>query len=439
MQVFAGGLRAAGLNPGDKLLLRLGHSPTFPVAFLAATWSGILPIPTSEALTRRELDAIVAAIEPTAILAEADIRLPQHAARILFVDTLPKTVDLIEVQRGDPNRVGYFMTTSGTSGQPRVVAHAHRAIWGRRPMHAGWTDMKASDRVLHAGALNWSYTLGTGLFDPWSVGATALVLAKGMDHAAIPLMAKRHDASIVAAVPGIYRKLLKGPLPSFPKLRHALSAGEKLPESVRSAWLEATGTDIHEAFGQTECSTFISGSPFRPAPSEKLGYAQPGRAVAIANAGRPVLRGETGEIAIHRDDPGLALSAVEDDGDWIGTGDLGVMQEDGAISYLGRKDDVLTAGGFRVAPQEIEQIFEVHPGISAAAAVDHEITPDTRVIALFYTGPGTLEVDDLKRHASEHLAAHKIPRVFVHRQSLPHGTNGKLLRAALRAEKDTAS
>jgi acyl-coenzyme A synthetase/AMP-(fatty) acid ligase len=306
-------------------------------------------------------------------------------------------------------------------------------------MRAGWTDMKGSDRVLHAGAFNWSYTLGTGLFDPWSVGATALVLAKGVDHAAIPLMAKRHDATILAAVPGIYRKLLKGPLPPLPKLRHALSAGEKLPESVRSAWRDATGTDIHEAFGQTECSTFISGSPSRPAPPDTLGYAQPGRAVAIVREGMPIARGETGGIAIHRDDPGLALSAVADEGEWVETGDLGVMQPDGAITYLGRADDVLTAGGYRVAPQEVEHVFETHPGITSAAAVDHDLTPETRVIALHYTGPEALEAADLERHAADRLAAHKIPRLFLHRQSLPHGRNGKLLRGALRAEKDTAS
>lgn len=182
---------------------------------------------------------------------------------------------------GDPNRPAYIVFTSATSGQSRAVVHAHRAVWARRSMVAGWHGLQASDRLLHAGALNWTYTMGVGLMDPWLAGATALVPAEGLSPSQLPLLLKRHDATIFAAAPGVYRQILRTAIPDLPKLRHALSAGEKLSEALRRSWNEATGTALHEAFGLSECSTFLSGAPARPAPPDTLGYAQP-RA-----AGRP--------------------------------------------------------------------------------------------------------------------------------------------------------
>ena len=76
---------------------------------------------------------------------------------------------------GDPDRLAYIIYTSGTSGVPRGVCHAHRAIWARQMMMQGWYGLRPEDRLLHAGAFNWTYTLGTGLMDPWTMGATALI------------------------------------------------------------------------------------------------------------------------------------------------------------------------------------------------------------------------------------------------------------------------
>jgi acyl-coenzyme A synthetase/AMP-(fatty) acid ligase len=78
---------------------------------------------------------------------------------------------------GDPDRLAYLVFTSGSSGEPKAVAHAHRAIWARRMMTEGWYGLTPEDRLLHAGAFNWTFTLGTGLLDPWAIGATALIPA----------------------------------------------------------------------------------------------------------------------------------------------------------------------------------------------------------------------------------------------------------------------
>jgi acyl-coenzyme A synthetase/AMP-(fatty) acid ligase len=291
--------------------------------------------------------------------------------------------------------------------------------------------------MLHAGAFNWTFTLGTGLLDPWSVGATALIPAPGTDPAALPLLLRRHDATVFAAAPGIFRKLLAREPPDLPKLRHGLSAGEKLPDALRARWQEATGTDIHEALGMSECSTFLSGSPARPAPEGTLGYPQPGRRITIlSEGGAKVASGETGILAIHRSDPGLMLGYLTADtldlpllGEWFLTGDLVSADQDGALRYHGRRDDLLTTGGFRVSPLELEAVFQTAPGVSECAAAAAVVKADTEVIALVYAGCAT--PDSLAALAETRLARYKQPRLYLPMPALPRSANGKLDRRAL--------
>jgi acyl-coenzyme A synthetase/AMP-(fatty) acid ligase len=318
------------------------------------------------------------------------------------------------------------------------VAHAHRAIWARRMMWDGWYGLQPTDRVLHAGAFNWTFTLGTGLLDPWAIGATALIPAPGTAPEALPLLLKRHDATLFAAAPGLFRKILNaGAPPALPRLRHALAAGEKLPEAVRSRWHDATGTTIHEALGMSECSTFVSGSPARPAPEGTLGYPQPGRRIAIiADDAAPVGADETGILAVHRSDPGLMLGYMGETGpelpltgEWFLTGDLVSSDPYGALRYHGRRDDLMTTGGFRVSPLEVEAAFQGVPGVTDCAAAAVEVRPDTHVIALAYCGDAPR--DALTALAEARLARYKQPRLYRALPALPRSANGKLDRRAL--------
>jgi len=441
----ATGLLAQGLAPGDRVLMRLGNMVEFPLAYLGAIAAGLVPVPTSSQLTAPEVAGVIATTAPRLILRGEGIACPEDAglpvldeAALLAMRDLPPA----DWHMGDPDRLAYIIYTSGTSGTPRAVCHAHRAIVARQMMHAGWYGLTDSDRLCHAGAFNWTFTLGTGLLDPWRAGATALIPAPGVAPAQLPLLLKRHDATIFAAAPGVYRKMLAaGPMPPLPRLRHGLAAGEKLSDTIRARWQEATGTAIHEAYGMSECSTFISASPDSPAPPGTLGCPQKGRRVAIVDAeGTPVARGAEGTIAIRRDDPGLMLgymgapeaTAAKFAGDWFLTGDRGAMDATGAITYLGRADDMMNAGGFRVSPIEVEAALAAHPGIAEAAVTDIEVKEDARLVMAFYTGPAPLDPASLDAHCRDRLAAYKCPRGFFHVESLPTGANGKLLRRALR-------
>lgn len=439
------GLRAAGIAPGDIVLLRLGNTPAFPVAFLACIAIGALPVPVAAALTAPEIAALLPGLSPALILADPRLPLPDVPCPVLPQETLAgwERLPPCDFRMGDPGRPAYLVFTSGTSGRPRAVIHAHRAIWARGMMREGWDGIGAADRVLHAGAFNWTFTLGTGLLDPWSAGATALIPAEGTAAAALPLLLARHDATVFAAPPAIYRRLLApGGRLDLPKLRHGLAAGETLSPALRAAWEAATGRPVFEALGMSECSTFVSGAPGRPAPVGAIGYPQPGRRLAVIGAdGVPVARGAAGELAVAASDPGLFLGylGAEEEtkarfaGDWFRTGDEVRMAEDGAISYLGRLDQMMNAGGVRVSPLEVEAALAACPGIAELAVAEIAVKADASVIAAFYTGPAPIPEAELAAFAAARLARYKCPKLWQYLPALPRTATGKTDRRALRA------
>jgi acyl-coenzyme A synthetase/AMP-(fatty) acid ligase len=446
------GLLTRGLAPGARVLMRLGNTPDFPVTFLGAIAAGLVPVPTSALLTSRELTKLCAEVAPELIVAAPDVALPLEPP--CPVVTLGETRGWYGLapcmpEAGDPERAAYIVYTSGTSGRPLGVVHAHRAVWARRMMQRGWTGLCPDDQLMHAGAFNWTFTLGTGLLDPWAIGATALIPEPGVTPADLPLLLRRFEATIFAAAPGVFRQMLKDNTRlDLPTLRHGLSAGERMPATTRAAWTAATGTTVHEAFGMSEISTFVSGSPDRPAPEGTAGFAQPGRRIAILGAdGHPVPRGNPGVLAVHRSDPGLFLgylgagaeTAARFAGDWFLTGDQAAMDASGAVTYLGRDDDMMNAGGVRVSPLEVEAALDAHPEIRESAVCEASVKADATVIAAFYVADRDIPEAELGAWAAERLARYKQPRLWYRIPELPRGANNKLLRRALRATLGTLS
>lgn len=439
----ATGFRTLDLPQGAPILLRLGNTVDFPLAFLGAIAAGYLPVPTSAQLTGPEITKMAQGLNPVAVVAGDGIALPDVPVRVIPARDLETMFDLPRARysMGDPNRPAYVIYTSGSGGSPKAVCHAHRAVWARRMMFDGWYGLTAQDRLLHAGAFNWTYTLGTGLMDPWAAGACALIAGGSPAPADLPQLLKDYNATIFAAAPGVYRQMLKSHTKlDLPDLRHGLSAGEKLSPVTAHAWTAATGTPVFEALGMSECSTFISGSPAHPAPEGASGYPQPGRRIAVLDGdNHPVDRGEPGQLAVSNRDPGLMLGYLNDakgtaerfDGEWFLTGDTVAMAADGAITYLGRNDDMMNAGGFRVSPVEVEAALAKHPAIHEVAVTELPIKEGVTVIGAFYTGSKVIE-QSLKAFAATALARYKQPRLYVHVETLPRGGNSKLNRRALR-------
>ena len=469
---FARLLRDLGVGAGERVLIRLPNCLEYPVVFLGAMKGGAIPVPTSVLLTGEEVvylaadsgaRVLVTDVVSWTAMHEAVERLdhlthvllvgPGDAVRQERVDVHALDAALSGVSRWDAAHAtraedpAYLVYTSGTSGYPKGVLHAHRALLGRQPSSRYWFDFRPEgDRVLHAGKFNWTYALGTGLMDPLYRGHTAIVHEGATDAALWPRLIARHGATIFIGVPTVYRQIIqktRAGRSDVPSLRHCMSAGEPLSDQVLAAWRERFGLEIYEGLGMTECSYYISQTRERPLRPGAAGFVQPGHAIELLDPTTlgAVARGEEGMLCIRRDDPGLMLgywnqpeeTAACFRGDWFLTGDYGRKDDDGYVWFLGRRDDLINTFGYRVSPHEIERVMKDHAAVADAAATGEEVSAGkVLVVAYVTTRPGdALSPDDVLAYGRRRLASYKAPRIVYLVDELPRTRNGKVLRRAL--------
>jgi len=448
---MAAGLHDLGLEPGARIMIRMGNTSDYALMFFAAIAGGFVPLPSSAQLTEREADFLLtdSGASVLAVAAELNIdpipgvRLLDPAA-IAELKTTAKLSDYADTAADDP---AFLIYTSGTTGGPKGVLHAQRSAWGRRPMYQGWYGIHADDIVLHAGAFNWTYTLGVGLTDPWANGATAVLYNGPRDVSVWPRLIERFSATLFATVPGLYRQILKYcDLADYDlsSLRHGLTAGEALSPRLLTAWRDATGKDLYEALGMSECSTYISTGPALAIRPGSPGKPQPERCVAVLpiEGGEDILpAGEIGLLAVHRSDPGLMLGywnrpdeeALVFRGEWFLGGDLAHFDEEGYLFYHGRNDDLMNAMGYRVSPLEVEHCLSHYPAVAEVAVTELTVRDDVSVIAAFVVprDPDDIDAAPLLAYAHDNLAAYKCPREIIFVDALPRTANGKILRREL--------
>lgn len=450
----AGALRQAGLRPGDRVMIRLDNTSAYAILFFATIAAGLVALPASNQLTDPEAlflaedsgAAAIACITPldTSRLASAPLILsPGDIARMMRDG--PR-IDYAATRAEDP---AFLIYTSGTTANPKGVLHAQRTAIGRRPMYQGWYGITGDDRVLHAGAFNWTFTLGVGLTDPWANGATACVYTGEKDPEIWPRLIRETEATLFAGVPGVFRQMLKYAdvrRATIPTLRHALMAGEAPPPGLFEDWAAQTGCEIFEGLGMSELSTYISTAPTVPRRAGTVGKAQPGRRVEIIpvdGPDEPLPPDTEGLIAVHRSDPGLMLgywnrAAEQADvvrGDWFTGGDLGRKDADGYISHTGRNNEIIKALGYRVSPMEVEAALAAHPHIAEVACAEIAVRPDVHIVGAFVVlrEAAPRDADAILAFASERLAAYKRPREIRFVEALPRTANGKVKRSALTA------
>ena len=451
---LAAGFKSLNLKPGAHIMIRMGNEANAALAYFAAIAAGYVAFLASAQLTFDEAAFLLQDSESAALVLGASFSHEHYKSSGVTVIT-PQALealflcepiaDYADTSAQDP---AYLVYTSGTTSRPKGVLHAHRAAWGRRPMLTHWTGLRAEDVMLHAGAINWTYTLGVGVVDPLSVGAATVLYNGKPDPSVWPRLIERYGVSVFAAVPGVFRQILKyGALEQFDlsSLRHGLSAGAALPPNLSLEWRKRTGKEIFEAFGMSEISTFISTGPQTSLKTDSPGKAQPGRVVAalpIEDGCIPLDSGQTGLLAIQRDDPGMMLGywkRPEEEqqafrGDWFVSGDLVEFDEDGYMWRHGRADEVMNAGGFRVSPAEVEKCLLSFPNVAEAAVAERAGRDgETTIIKAFIVMRDAAPTDEsaILAHCHSHLATYKRPKAVVFLEALPRNANGKLKRDLL--------
>ena len=462
-------LRNLGVEAGERVLIRLPNCLDYPTAFLGAMKRGAIAVPTSTLLTAEEVVYLAqdsgAAVLVTDKAAWSKLQSQLGDAKGLRhvlltgpgaflgqpgLDVRELDAALAEVSACDaphPTRAGdpaYLVYTSGTTGYPKGVLHAHRALIGRKPASRYWFDFAPEgDRIMHSGKFNWTYVLGSGLMDPLYLGKTVIVHEGKNDAGTWPALIQKHGATIFVGVPTIYRQILQKTdftQADVPTLRHCMSAGEHLSDEVLTQWKDRFGVDIYEAVGMSEFSYYLCQTKQRPIRPGSAGFPQPGHEIRLLNPEtlQEVPVGEEGMICIPEQDPGLFLeywnlpeetAKLRHDG-WFFTGDYARYDEDGYLWFIGRKDDIIKSFGYRVSPYEIERVLKSHPAVADCASVGEEIEKDkVLVVAYVIPQPGSeVSPDDLLAYGRQHLAAYKAPKTIYLASEFPRTKNGKILR-----------
>lgn len=467
---FAQLLRNSGVAAGDRVLIRLPNSLDYPIAFLGTMKRGAISVPTSTLLTAEEVAYLAKDSTATVLVTDKEAwpALQDHLANLpnlkhVFLSGVGEiqphaslqvsdlSQQLAAISHCDGNHPtaaddpAYLVYTSGTTGYPKGVLHAHRALIGREPAAKYWFNFSddQQDRIMHSGKFNWTYVLGTGLMDPLYLGKTVIVHEGKNDADLWTRLIAKHAATIFVGVPTIYRQIIQkssAAQADVPSLRHCMSAGEHLSDEVLQQWRGRFGRDIFEAVGMSEFSYYLSQSVFRPIRPGSAGFPQPGHAIQLLNPDtlEAVPPGEEGMICVPDNDPGLFLrywnldeetAKYKHDG-WFFTGDYARYDGDGYIWFLGRKDDIIKSFGYRVSPYEIERVYKSHPAVADCAAVGEELEKDKLLVVTYVIlqPDARVTADELLAFGKQHLAAYKTPKTVYLTKDFPRTKNGKILR-----------
>ncbi|MGQ9424671.1 class I adenylate-forming enzyme family protein [Gilvimarinus sp. F26214L] len=448
-------LSALGLCPGERVVLLMENSADYVIAYYATLRAKAVVVPLNTTLKSEQVGHLIRHAEARLVLhngqllrhglwkSAGQVQYPGHG-RVIAIDECdaPGTA-----QGGttDDEALCSIVYTSGTTGEPKGVMLSHANLVSNTRAIVSYLELTANDRGMCV--LPFYYAYGNSVLHSHLAAGACLVLENSLLYPQ-QVLAHMQEESVTgfAGVPSTYRLLMRRcdlsrhPLP---RLRYLTQAGGALApddvQKVRKGWPHAR---FYVMYGQTEATARLSYLP--PDQLENklgtVGVPVPGVSLKIMdNQGREVPRGETGEICARG--PNIMLgywrneeaTAARFFGEWLRTGDMGHQDEDGFITVVGRRSDIIKTGDHRVAPEEIEQAIASLDGVQEVAVVG---IPDAilgQVIKAFVVvAPGReLSARDVLRHCKQHCAQYKIPKEVEFASDLPRTASGKVQRFKL--------
>ena len=465
----AGGLRRLGIRPEERVMLVLRDSPELATAILATIRIGAVALPVNPLLPSRDLVAIARDARARCVLVAGDAP-PLLAA---FTTEAPDLISVIRVGAGSGGAAAagplwaellaeggdgapdatsgespcFWLCTSGTTGRPKLAMHRHADV---RTTCDGYArevlDVQPGDRHLSVAPMFHAYGFGNSLTFPLAAGAEAVLEpTRPPTPALVAALMERHEPTLFFAVPTFYAALLASDIPdaTFESLRQAVSAGEALPADLFLRFRERFGVEILDGIGSTEMThIFISNRSGQAVPGAS-GTPVAGHAVRLLDdAGGAVPPDTPGQLWISGAAAATGYWCRSEEtrrtfvGEWVATGDLYAVDEDGVYRHLGRRDDMLKVGGEWVSPSEVERVLLGHGGVAEVAVVGATGGDGLmRAVAFAVPRPGVrLDVDDVLAWCRSELAGYKRPRRLIVVETLPKTATGKVIRADLRLE-----
>lgn len=494
---FAGGLRALGVQPGDRISLHLPNCPQFVLAWYGALRAGAVVVPFNPLYAAREVAAQMADCGATVAVtldlfadrvqgARAASRLehvivtrineffppllrtlyPLRARRhrewplIRYDDTthafadVARAAPLATLAAQRPDDIAVLLYTGGTTGTPKGAMLTHRNLVANAYQSALWiTD--PSPGTATVGVLPFFHSYGmTVIMNGSILLGGRMVLLPRFEAEAVLKAIDRYRPERFGGVPTLYNALAAHPRRArydLRSIRACVSGAAPLPAEVQSRFERATGVTLLEGYGLTEASPVTHTTPLRGLHKPgSIGIPVPdtdARIMDLETGARVLPPGEIGELVLrgpqvmagYWNRPEETARTLRDG--WLYTGDIARMDDDGYFYIVDRKKEMLITGGLNVYPREVEEVLYAHPAVLEAALIG---VPDAHWgevgKAFVVLRPGArATADELLAYCRERLATYKVPAVIEFRDSLPKTLIGKVLRRALVEEERAKS
>ena len=469
--------QSLGIGRGDKVMLILKRRVEFWFSIVALHKLGAVVIPATHLLTKKDIvyrnnsagiKMIVAAGEQV-ILDHIQAAVPESPTleRLVSVGSLypegwenfqqgiekaPAFVRPAHVNDNDDICIMYF--TSGTSGEPKMVAHDFTYPIGHIITAKYWHNLNENSLHLTVADTGWGKAVWGKLYGQWFVGACVFVYDHEKFAAAdILKMIEQYHITSFCAPPTIYRFLIREDMAAYDlsSLTYCTVAGEPLNPSVYDTFYKNTGIKLREGFGQTETTMTIGTFPWMEPKPGSMGVPNPAYDMDLLTAdGRVAEEGEQGEIVFHTDkgrpcglfkeyyrDPARTREVYHDN--LYHTGDVAWRDQDGYFWFVGRTDDVIKSSGYRIGPFEVESALMTHPAVVECAItgvpdeIRGQVVKATIVLAKEYRDADKEALTkEIQHHVKVTTAPYKYPRVVEFVDELPKTISGKIRRVQIR-------
>ena len=475
-------LQSLGIGHGDMVMLILKRRLEWWITMLALCKIGAVAIPATHMLTKKDIiyrnnrasvKAIIC-VGAEYVISQIQAAMPDSPTVDVLVSVGPIVGEGFHdwnaeigdapafkrpkhVNTNDDTMLMYF--TSGTSGEPKMVAHDHLYALGHLTTGVFWHNLSEDSIHLTVADTGWGKAVWGKFYGQWFAGATVFVYDHEKFSADSMLrQMEKYRVTSFCAPPTVYRFLIREDFSQYDlsALRYCCTAGEALNAAVYDKFRQLTGIKLMEGFGQTETTMTLGTMPWMEPKPGSMGMPNPQYDIQLIKAdGTPCEEGEKGEIVVRVGDRkpiGLFKEYYRDeeltreawhDGLYH-TGDMAWRDEDGYYWFEGRIDDVIKSSGYRIGPFEVESALMTHPAVVECAITG--VPDDIRGMVVKATvvlgkewkdKAGDALVKELQNHVKRVTAPYKYPRIIEFVDELPKTISGKIRRVEIR-DKDKA-
>jgi len=470
IKTFAYSIKEKKLKTGDRIIICMSDTISYPIAFLGLIWAGLIPICINTMLPKKDYKYMLEDSAAKAIIISPNLidsfefainKINNHPLLIIdnneiiynndkylnFSTFINKGKTIENPENTYEYDVAFWLYSSGSTGSPKGTLHIHKSLLATANTYAkNIIKINNNDICFSAAKLFFAYGLGNALTFPMSVGATSILMSDRPTVESVTTIIKKYSVSLYFGVPTLYAALLNSNIQKndFKSLRLSVSAGEALPAHLCEKWSDLIGTKVLDGIGSTEMlHIFISNNIDESSPGAS-GRPVPGyKARLIRDDGTEASDNEIAELEIQGPSSAITYwnkpnkSKLTFKGLWIKTGDKYIKDCDGIYTYCGRVDDMMKVSGQYVSPFEIEAVLQSNNNVLESAVVaskdkDNLIKPKAYIV-LNKGIEATKELElELTNHVKKQLTPFKYPRWYEFVDNLPKTATGKIQRFKLR-------